>query len=152
MFHHKRLDIVPCAVYTAGSHCLSTPNAIVCNYQPQTQNPSHSFPFPLHNHKSVLQVHEFFSVFHTFKNFLFGKKLEVTKSYKIHELLTFRPFLRSNSIGFGLMCLAFFCRPGFQIVLLTLLQWFTTGSFGNVWRHLGGSCCWQLVNRGQGCC
>ena len=29
MFHHKWLHIVPCAIYTAGSYHLSTPNAIV---------------------------------------------------------------------------------------------------------------------------
>ena len=44
----------------AGSHCLSTPNAIVCIYSPQTPSPSHSLPLPLGNHKSVLHVHDFF--------------------------------------------------------------------------------------------
>ena len=43
----------------AGLHCLSTANAIVCIYQPQT--PSPSLPLPFGNHKSILHVH----VFHT---------------------------------------------------------------------------------------
>ena len=46
--------------YIAGSHCLSTPNSIVCIYQSQTLSPSHSLPRPLGNHRSVLQVHVFF--------------------------------------------------------------------------------------------
>ena len=46
--------------HTAGYHCLSIPGAIVCIYQPQTPNTSHSFLLPLGNHKSVLHVHEFF--------------------------------------------------------------------------------------------
>ena len=39
--------------YTAGSHCLSIPKAIVCIYSPQIPNPSHSLSFPLaiHNFK-----------------------------------------------------------------------------------------------------
>ena len=35
LFHHKCLDIVPCA-YTAGSDGLSILNVIVCIYEPQT--------------------------------------------------------------------------------------------------------------------
>ena len=59
VFHHKWMDLVP---WATGSHCLSTPNAIVCIYEPQTPSPSHSLPLPLGNHKSVLQVHEFVSL------------------------------------------------------------------------------------------
>ena len=32
--------------YIAGPHCLSTPSAIVCIYEPQTPSPSHSFSLP----------------------------------------------------------------------------------------------------------
>ena len=45
--------------YTAGSHCLFIPKAIVSIYLPQAPSPSHSLPLPLGNHKSVLKVHEF---------------------------------------------------------------------------------------------
>ena len=31
----------------AGSHCSSTPDAIVCIYEPQTPRPRHSLPSPL---------------------------------------------------------------------------------------------------------
>ena len=43
---------------TAGSHCSSTPDAVVCIYKPQTPRPSHSLPVPVDNHRSVLQVPE----------------------------------------------------------------------------------------------
>jgi len=33
--------------YTAGSHCLATPNATVCTCWPQTPHPSHSLPLTL---------------------------------------------------------------------------------------------------------
>ncbi|MFX4012647.1 hypothetical protein ACJBYS_11600, partial [Streptococcus suis] len=45
--------------YTAESHRLSIPNAVVCIYEPQI--PSASQSLPLSNHKSVLRVHEFVS-------------------------------------------------------------------------------------------
>ena len=45
--------------YTAGSHCLSIPKAIVCINKPQIPSPPHSLPLSLTNHKSVLQVHDF---------------------------------------------------------------------------------------------
>ena len=49
--------------YTAGSHCLSTPNAIVWIYYPPNPSPSHSLPLRLGNHNSVLHVWVcFFSV------------------------------------------------------------------------------------------
>ena len=69
-FSHIFLHHIPSQVIrysslccTAGSHCLRTPNAIVCVYQPQTPSPSHSLPvpLPLGNHKSVILVHEFAS-------------------------------------------------------------------------------------------
>ena len=63
-FSHIILHRVPSPVtrysslcYTAGSHCLPTPKAIVCIYEPQTPRPSHLLPLLLGNHKSVLQVH-----------------------------------------------------------------------------------------------
>ena len=76
---HKWLDNVPSQVsrysslcYTAGSHCLSTPNANVCIYEPQTHSPSQSLPHSLGNHKSVLHVHEFLfcGKVHFYKGFL----------------------------------------------------------------------------------
>ena len=36
---------------TVGSHCFSTPKAIVCISEPQTPSPSSSFPLPPGNHK-----------------------------------------------------------------------------------------------------
>ena len=59
ILHYARSQviIVPCC-YTAGSHCSSTPNATVCIYQPQTPSPSHPFPLPLGNHKSVFNIYE----------------------------------------------------------------------------------------------
>ena len=64
IFHHVPSQVTGyiSLCYTAGPHCLSTPNAIVCIYEPQTPSPSHSFPLPLGNHKSILYVHEFVSV------------------------------------------------------------------------------------------
>ena len=47
--------------YTARSHCLFPPDAVVCICQPNTPSPSLSLPFPLGNHKSVVWVHEFVS-------------------------------------------------------------------------------------------
>ena len=64
IFHHVPSQVIGYSslYYTAGSHCLSTPNAMVRIYQPQTPSLSYSLPFPLGNHKSVLYVHEFVSV------------------------------------------------------------------------------------------
>ena len=52
-FSHIILHCVPSQVtrcsslcYIAGSHCFSTPNAIVYICQPHTPSPSHSLPFP----------------------------------------------------------------------------------------------------------
>ena len=54
LFSHFILHHVPTKVVrysslccTAGSHCISTPNAIVCIYSTQTPSPSHSLPSPL---------------------------------------------------------------------------------------------------------
>ena len=65
-FSHIILHYVPSQVtrysslyYTAGHHCLPTPNAIVCIYQPQTLYSFHSLLLPLGNNKSVLHVHDF---------------------------------------------------------------------------------------------
>jgi len=67
-FSHIILHHVPSQVarysslcYTAGSHCSSTLNEIVCIYLLQTHSPAHSLTLPLSNHKAVLQVHEFVS-------------------------------------------------------------------------------------------
>ena len=63
ILHHVQSQVTRYSslCYTAGSHCFSTPNTIVCIYQPQTPRPSHSFPLTLGNHKSVPQVHAFVS-------------------------------------------------------------------------------------------
>ena len=56
MFYPKRLDSFLCC--TVGPHCLSTPNVIVCIYQPQTPRPFQSLPPPPRNHKSAFHVHD----------------------------------------------------------------------------------------------
>ena len=48
--------------YTAGSHCLSIPNAKVCIYQPQTPRPSHYLPSPLATTSLFSKSMIFFSV------------------------------------------------------------------------------------------
>ena len=60
MFHHKWLDIVPCAI-----HRISWPIHSKCNTLYLLTPNSQSIPLPPHplgNHKSVLYVHEFVSV------------------------------------------------------------------------------------------
>ena len=48
--------------YTAGTHCLSILNVIVCIYQPKLPIHSSPSPLPFGNHKSVLYVCESVSV------------------------------------------------------------------------------------------
>ena len=48
--------------YTAGPHCLSILNVIVCIYSHPNPSPSHSLPQPLGNCKSALYVCETISV------------------------------------------------------------------------------------------
>ena len=48
IFHHCLSQEIGCSslCYTAGPHCSSIPNVIVCIYQPQTPSPSHILPPP----------------------------------------------------------------------------------------------------------
>ena len=54
ILHHVSPQVIGYSslCYTAGPHCLSTLNAIVSIYQPQTSSPSHSLP-----------LHSFFVLF-----------------------------------------------------------------------------------------
>ena len=45
MVYPRRLDVVPCAIYTVGSSCLSILNELVCICQPQIPNPSLPHPY-----------------------------------------------------------------------------------------------------------
>ena len=48
LFHHIPSQVTrhSSLCCTAGFHCLSTPNAIICIYQPVTPSPSHYLPAP----------------------------------------------------------------------------------------------------------
>ena len=61
---------------TVGPHCLSNLNVIVGIYQPQTPHPSHSLPFPLGNHRSVLcekTVYLLFNLLYPFHGLLLSQ-------------------------------------------------------------------------------
>jgi len=61
IFHHAPSQVTRYSsqCYTVGSHYLSIPKAIVCNSKFSVHPTPSPSPFPLDNHKSVLQVHEF---------------------------------------------------------------------------------------------
>ena len=59
MFHHKWLDMVPCAIQ---QNPIAYPLQMQWFASTNTKSQSsHFFPLPLGNHKSVLHVHEFVS-------------------------------------------------------------------------------------------
>ena len=130
IFHHvppKRLDIVPCAIYS-GTSLFILANVIVCIHSPQTPSPSHSLQPPLLATTSLFSMSEY--LFTIFKIMI---EFRQRKQYNRHQCT----YHQGHILQFCHICFKYFFK-GNKILQIWLKSYYP-GSRSNYTRTMNNA-------------